>query len=240
MVFLDYVLESKLPDELSATKITVKTINPHSYCVAKKDKGFKKALKKAEILLPDGVGVVWATKFLYGKKIKKISGFDLHQHYLHLLKDKPDAKVFYLGSSDDTLQKIVERLQEEFPVIEVCVFSPPFRKRFNDEESLVMIQKVNDFKPDVLFVGMTAPKQEKWLFHNRKNLDVNVVCAIGAVFDFYAGTVKRPGAFWINIGLEWLPRLINEPRRLWRRTFISTPEFIIDVFKEKIHLMKSQ
>lgn len=234
MIFLDYVLKCKLPDELSATKITVKTINPHSYCVAKKDKGFKKSLQKADYLLPDGVGVVWALNFLYGEKIRKISGFDLHQHYLNLLNEKSNAKVFYLGSTDSTLQKIVDRLEIDFPLIEVCVFSPPFRAKFSKEESLVMIQKVNEFKPDILFVGMTAPKQEKWVFQNRENLDVNVICAIGAVFDFYAGTVIRPSQFWIGLGLEWLPRLFRDPRRLWRRTLISSPEFVFDIMKTKV------
>lgn len=211
----------------------IKTLNPHSFCIAKKDEDFKKALQEAEILIPDGVGVVWAFNFLYGKKIRKISGFDLHLHYLNLLKGKPNSKVFYLGSSDSTLQKIVERLQLEFPMIEVCVYSPPFKPEFSTEESRVMIQKVNDFEPDILFVGMTAPKQEKWVFQYRENLDVNVICAIGAVLDFYAGTVIRPSQFWIGLGLEWLPRLIKEPRRLWRRTFISSPEFVFDVMKAK-------
>jgi N-acetylglucosaminyldiphosphoundecaprenol N-acetyl-beta-D-mannosaminyltransferase len=97
-----------------------------------------------------------------------------------------------------------------------------------------MINAVNKFSPDVLFVGMTAPKQEKWVYENRHRIKTPVICSIGAVFDFYAGTVKRPGKFWISIGLEWLPRLLREPRRLWRRTLISTPLFIWIVIIEKI------
>jgi N-acetylglucosaminyldiphosphoundecaprenol N-acetyl-beta-D-mannosaminyltransferase len=94
-----------------------------------------------------------------------------------------------------------------------------------------MIAAINAFKPDILFVGMTAPKQEKWVYAHKAQIDARIICSIGAVFDFYAGTVKRPSAFWINLGLEWLPRLLKEPRRLARRNFISTPAFLWDVVR---------
>ncbi|MEX0275522.1 MAG: WecB/TagA/CpsF family glycosyltransferase, partial [Flavobacteriaceae bacterium] len=93
----------------------------------------------------------------------------------------------------------------------------PFKKVFSEKDSEEMIKAVNAFKPDVLFVGMTAPKQEKWVYVNGDQLNVNMVCSIGAVFDFYAGTVKRPSNVWINLGLEWLGRLLKEPRRMWKR-----------------------
>ena len=90
-----------------------------------------------------------------------------------------------------------------------------------------MISAVNSFAPDALFVGMTAPKQEKWVHEHRDRLNAPLICPVGAVFDFYAGTVRRSGEFWIRMGLEWLPRLIREPKRLWRRNFISTPLFLV-------------
>ena len=102
------------------------------------------------------------------------------------------------------------------------------------EDSKYMINAVNAFKTDILFVGMTAPKQEKWVEVNKKELSVTVISSIGAVFDFYAGTVKRSGSFWINLGLEWFPRLIKEPKRLWRRNFISTPLFLLSLGKAKL------
>ena len=83
---------------------------------------------------------------------------------------------------------------------------------------------------DVLFVGMTAPKQEKWAFTNRDRIPAGLICSIGAVFDFYAGTVKRSSPFWISIGLEWLPRLLREPKRLYKRVFVSGPAFLWDLF----------
>ena len=93
-----------------------------------------------------------------------------------------------------------------------------------------MCNHINSFKPDVLFVGMTAPKQEKWVYQYQNMLNVNNICSIGAVFDFYAGNIKRSSRFWISIGLEWLPRFLKEPKRLFYRNFVSTPKFILDVF----------
>ena len=97
-----------------------------------------------------------------------------------------------------------------------------------------MIEAINNFKPEVLFVGMTAPKQEMWVQAHKELLKVHVVACIGAAFDFYAGTVKRPGLFWIKLGLEWFIRLLREPKRLWKRNFVSTPLFLWDVIKEKL------
>jgi N-acetylglucosaminyldiphosphoundecaprenol N-acetyl-beta-D-mannosaminyltransferase len=87
---------------------------------------------------------------------------------------------------------------------------------------------------------MTAPKQEKWVYYNHEKLSVPVIASIGAVFDFYAGTVERSSPFWINLGLEWLPRLLKEPKRLWRRNFISTPLFLGHIFRTKLNILINQ
>ena len=126
-------------------------------------------------------------------------------------------------------------MKQDFPAIEVCgTYSPPFKIEFSQEDNSAMISAVNNARPDVLWVGMTAPKQEKWIYENQSKLQVPFVGAIGAVFDFYAGTKKRSSDFWIKIGLEWLPRFLKEPRRLWERNLKSTPIFLWWVIKEKI------
>ena len=177
-----------------------------------------------------------AVKILSGTKIHKIAGADLHEMIINFISIQKGS-CFYLGSSNDTLKKITEKLAKEHPDVKIGSFNPPFKVIFSKEDNLKMINAVNEFNPDVLFVGMTAPKQEKWVHENRYMINAPVICSIGAVFDFYAGTVKRPGKFWISIGLEWLPRLIREPRRLWRRTLISTPLFIWYVIREKIRII---
>ena len=105
-----------------------------------------------------------------------------------------------------------------------------------------MIHIINAFEADVVFVGMTAPKQEKWAFNHKNQIQTKTICAIGAVFDFYAGTVERPSAFWISLQLEWLIRLIKEPRRMWKRYLYYGPVFIAYILQKKVSMLfqKSQ
>ena len=140
--------------------------------------------------------------------------------------------VFFLGATEVTLAQIRTKMAHDYPQIYVAgTYSPPFKATYSEEELDVMIDAINAAKPDVLWVGMTAPKQEKWIHDNLGKLDVRFAGAIGAVFDFYAGKVKRSPLLFQRLGLEWLPRLIQQPRRLWRRMFISAPIFLFDVVK---------
>jgi N-acetylglucosaminyldiphosphoundecaprenol N-acetyl-beta-D-mannosaminyltransferase len=236
---------SILKDKLTAIKISknkkiiINTINSHSYVTSKKDKEFRESLNKSDLLIPDGSGITLASKFLNREAIDKIAGYDLH-HYLLEELNKNTGKCFYMGSSSSTLKKISERLSKEFPNVEVETYSPPFKAKFTEEENAEIIARINAFEPEVLFVGMTAPKQEKWLQANRNQLKFNIASSIGAVFDFYAGTVQRPSEFWIKAHLEFLPRLLSEPKRLWRRNFISTPLFIFEFFLYKLAIKKSK
>lgn len=227
------IFSDKLESIDTTEKSLINTINQYSYCIAEEDKDFKEALSHSDILLPDGVGIVAAVKFLNGTGIKKISGTDLHLHLLEDLNNK-GGSVFYLGSCDATLSQIRERINKEYPRIKAHFFSPPYKSEFSEADSTLMVQRVNEIKPDVLFVGMTAPKQEKWSYHYKEMLDTKCICSIGAVFDFYAGTVKRPGKIWIGMGLEWLGRLIQEPKRLSRRYLVYGPIFLLKLVKQRI------
>ena len=216
-------------------KMVVNTINPHSYVTAKSDPLFEEALRGSDLLLPDGSGIVLAAKQINKEVIRKIAGSDLHVHLLEAL-EKAGGSVFYMGASQKTLDAIHERIAKEYPNVKIGSYSPPFKPEFSEEENGEIISKVNAFNPDVLFIGMTAPKQEKWLHAHKEKLNYKIASSIGAVFDFYAGTVQRPSQFWIELHLEWLPRLMKEPKRLWKRNFVSTPLFLIDMmlYKTKI------
>lgn len=215
--------------DINTGKTIINTINQYSYCLAEKDKIFKKALRNSNILLPDGIGIVLASKMINRKKINRITGADLHKGLLEKL-NKKNGKCFYLGSSSKTLEKIEKRCNEEYPNITINKYSPPFKDNFSDEDIERMLTAINNFHPDVLFIGMTAPKQEKWANRHKDVLKANVICSIGAVFDFYSGTVKRPNKIWLNLGLEWLGRLIREPKRMWKRYLYYGPIFIYYVF----------
>lgn len=216
-----------------AGKTLINTINQYSFCIAEQDVAFKKALRESDILLPDGVAIVAAVRRISGQKIRKIAGADIHLHLLHELNQK-NGSCFYLGSSENTLLKIRERLAIEYPNIKVATYSPPYTAEFSEVENAQMLEAVNAFQPDVLFVGMTAPKQEKWAYTYKEQLDTKIICSIGAVFDFYAGTVERPSSFWIKLRLEWFIRLLKEPKRMWKRYLYYGPIFVGLILREKV------
>ncbi len=214
-------------------KLEVDTINQYSFCMAEKDPAFKTALMQSDILLPDGVGITWASRFLNGIAVKKIAGADLHQNLLQRM-DCIGGSCFYLGASKETLDLIHTKLRREYPNIRVGSYSPPYKDSFSREDSELMIKQVNLFKPNVLFIGMTAPKQEKWSHQHKNELNANIICSIGAVFDFYAGKIERPGKIWIDMGLEWLGRFLKEPKRMWKRYFYYGAVFIYFIGKKKL------
>lgn len=158
---------------------------------------------------------------------------DVHNSVLSvckLMQQYGGMSCFFLGSTPKTLELIKTRMAVDFPNIrEAGAFSPPFKDRCDDNENDRMIEAINKCHPDVIWVGMTAPKKEKWISTNREKLDVKCVGAVGAVFDFYSGTFKRPSSWFQEHGLEWLPRFIRQPKELWKRNVISTPMFLARV-----------
>ena len=218
---------------IKKSKVLINTINAYSYSISQTDSVFQEALMCSDVLIPDGVSVVWATKLLTGKKIKKIAGYDLFLYEMERFK-KTGGKCFFLGSNESNLTKIKEKAGREYPNIKIECFSPPYKQKFSIEENKSMIELINMFQPDVLFIGMTAPKQEKWAYQNYHQLNANHICCIGAVFDFYAGTINRAPQWMIKQGLEWLFRLIKEPRRMWKRYLIVNTKFILSIINEKL------
>ena len=138
------------------------------------------------------------------------------------------GKVFFLGASNETLDKIKDRSRVDYPNIVVGTYSPPFKNSFSDEDNDKIISTINDFKPDVLFVGMTCPKQEKWAYKNKSNIDVSLICCVGAVFDWYAGNQKNIHPLWWKLRLAWLKRTIDRPEILLRYPNIGI--FFKDLF----------
>ena len=210
-------------------------LNPHSYAVALGDPPFAKALRDADWLVPDGIGVVHASRFLGGRINERVTGSDLFLGLHERMNSAGGVSVFFLGATEETLTSIRARMALDYPNIRVAgTYSPPFKTVYTEAEISEMIETVNKAQVDVLWVGMTAPKQEKWISENLPNLDVKFAGAIGAVFDFYTGKVKRSHPVFQKLGLEWLPRLLQQPRRLWRRMFISAPIFVGHLIKQRI------
>ncbi len=224
-----YTLSPNYTPCIPYRQIVVNTLNPHSWVTAKTDAHFHRALQQSDYLIPDGTGIVLGVRLTCRQCICKTAGADLHRMFLAYLEEI-EGTVFYMGCTPEVLQRIEARIHREYPHIKVNSYSPPFRSRFSDEENRRMVDAANCCSPDVLFVGMTAPKQEKWIYDHRHELNAHVISGIGAVFGFYAGTSPRPPHWMICLGLEWLGRLVQNPRRMWRRNFISSPIFLKDMF----------
>lgn len=209
-------------------------LNPHSYITASHDDNFRGALLKSEWLVPDGIGIVWGTKVLGNSVKERITGFDVFKAVMTQL-DSKGGSVFYLGSTQGVLDKIESKMAKTYPGVTLAgLYSPPFKSDFSSVDNAKMIEAVNSVKPDVLWVGMTAPKQEKWLNIHRGSLKVNVAGAIGAVFDFFAGNSKRAPMIMQRIGLEWVHRSIISPSRLGKRNLASNPKFVLDILRHKL------
>lgn len=210
--------------------------NPHSIHVAQRDQLFRHSFKHADLVVPDGAGVVLASRILDGNIKERITGSDIFFGLSDIFSRRGGGSFFFLGSTTEVLEQIERRMMVDYPQIRVVgSYSPPFRDAFSEGDNKKMVEIINEANPDVLWVGMTAPKQEKWIYENRDRLNVKFIGAIGAVFDFYAGRIKRAHPVFQKYGMEWFPRLLREPRRLWRRNFISNPSFVFKVIRTRIN-----
>ena len=217
-------------------KTLINTINAHSYNTAQKDEAFAEALSKGDYLIPDGASIVKACRWLKAKSQPKerIAGWDLFMFEMERLNKTPRPKVMFFGSSEKVLSLIRERAATDYPTMDVVTYSPPYKPEFSEEDNRAMVKAINDADPDLLWIGMTAPKQEKWAYGHWQELNIHCHCGtIGAVFDFYAGTIKRAPLWWQEHSLEWLYRLIMEPRRMWRRYIIGNAKFLHYIYKER-------
>lgn len=220
---------------LPTGKLLINTINAHSYNTALKDKIFAEALIKGNVLIPDGISIVKACKWLKAKSQpqERIAGWDLFEFEMNRLNQK-GGKCFFMGSSEKVLNLIKKRASVDYPNIQIETYSPPYKPEFSDEDNKKIIDAINQADPDLLWIGMTAPKQEKWTYTHWNELNIHChVGTIGAVFDFFAGTVERAPLWWQEHGLEWLYRLIKEPKRMWRRYIIGNTLFLWNILKEK-------
>ena len=225
-------------------KLLINTVNAHSFNTAKKDQLFADALTNGDVLIPDGVSIVKACKWIKTKSQPKerIAGWDLFFFEMNKAEklgvkneeqgaDKP--VVMFMGSSQKVLDLIVKRAAVDYPHLKVVTYSPPYKPEFSDEDNKAIIDDINAANPDLLWIGMTAPKQEKWTYSHWNELNIHChVGTIGAVFDFFAGTVERAPIWWQEHGLEWLYRLIKEPKRMWRRYIIGNSLFLWNMTKE--------
>ncbi|MDQ3644485.1 MAG: WecB/TagA/CpsF family glycosyltransferase [Actinomycetota bacterium] len=198
----------------------------HSLMMARDDPEMRDALTRATITVPDGVPVVWAAKMLGEELPHRVYGPELMRRFCDRSAEKGHRVWLYGGRDQGALVQLALNLRRRHPGIRIVGgYSPPFRQLSEDDEE-AMASQINADRPDVLWVGIGAPKQEKWMARMRERLDVPVMCAVGAAFDFHAGRVSQAPTWMQERGLEWTYRIAQEPRRLLPRYVQTNPRFM--------------
>jgi N-acetylglucosaminyldiphosphoundecaprenol N-acetyl-beta-D-mannosaminyltransferase len=178
----------------------------------------------ADMIIPDGMPLVWMQKLQGAKDANRVRANDL-MIMLCAYAEKNGLTVGFYGGQQTVIDAILKRAKIDFPNLKISyAYSPPFRP-LTDEEDAEITREINRKKPDLLFMGLGCPKQENWMAAHKNKVDT-VMLGVGASFDFYAGNVKESPEWLGRLGLEWLFRLTQEPKRLWRRYLILNPRFV--------------
>lgn len=199
------------------------------------DPDFKRIYESAALVVPDGMPLLWAARFLGTPFKEKVSGSDLFVELCGLAARKGYG-VYLMGAMPGVAVRAAEVLKSRFPGLRVAgAYSPPFGFEKDEAECESIAQRIRDAKPDLLFVALGSPKQEKWTDRFRGRHEAPVSVMVGISFDYVAGTVRRAPRWMQNAGLEWSWRLLMEPKRLWKRYLVDDPKFFRLVLKQKWH-----
>lgn len=218
---------------LQAMDEWIRRQEPHYVCVSgvhgvmesQRDEDLRRIHNAAGLVTPDGMPLVWISRLMGFGHVDRVYGPDL---LLAMCARSVEGgyRHFFYGGGPGVAGKLTARLQERFPHIAIAgSFSPPFRSLTSEEDNDV-ISRINAVRPDIVWVGISTPKQERWMASHVGRLTAPVLVGVGAAFDFHAGLKKQAPQWVQRSGLEWFFRLLMEPRRLWRRYLINNPQFV--------------
>lgn len=202
------------------------TPNPEIVMEARKDRELMGILKAADLVTPDGVGVVWASKYSDVQLKERVSGYDLVLKIFEKMNDT-DYTVYFFGGAPGVAQKAAEMMKLKFPGLKVVGVHNGY---FDEKEERKIIADIKRVQPSLLLVGLGAPKQEKWIYNNLRLTGAKVAIGIGGCFDVMSGNLKRAPKIFCKLGLEWFYRLITQPTRFKR--MMKLPKFVLAVLKE--------
>lgn len=210
----------------SKTKGYVCVSGVHGVSEAQRDPELRRILNQSFLNTPDGMPMVWMGRLQGFEQMRRVYGPDLMLRVCELGCPR-GVKHFFYGGAPGVADKLRERLQQKFPALQVAgTYSPPFRP-LNAQEEADLCHRVAELKPDIFWVGLSTPKQEKFMARYWQKLDATLFFGVGAAFDFHAGQVRQAPLWMQRSGLEWLFRLGCEPRRLWRRYLTNNPLFLL-------------
>ena len=223
---VSFFIERKKP-------VFLTTPNADHIVKLQKDPEFHNIYEKAELVLADGMPLIWASKFLGTPLKEKVSGSDLFPELCRLSADR-GFKVFFFGGREGAAGKTSNAMKAKYPGLDVVGFySPPFGFEADEKENIKIYNMIKNSGPDILFVGLGAPRQEKWIFSYYRQLSVPVSVGVGITFEFVSGMVKRAPKWMQKSGLEWFWRILQEPGRLWKRYIIEDMKFFWLVLRQR-------
>jgi N-acetylglucosaminyldiphosphoundecaprenol N-acetyl-beta-D-mannosaminyltransferase len=207
----------------------------HGVSEAHKDSKFRIMLNDADLVVPDGMPLVWLGRWRGHRLRRRVYGPELMETFSRATGSR--YRHFFYGAAPGVADSLATSLRERFNIRVGGTYSPPFRQ-LTDNEAIALIDRINEAAPDVLWVGLSTPKQERWMYQHRPRLRVPVILGVGAAFDLNSGRLRRAPEWMRENGLEWLFRLLVEPRRLWKRYLVTIPSAIWSIWLELIHLRK--
>lgn len=210
--------------------------NVHSVVTALQDKTHSDVLNAADMATCDGMPITWSLRKLGYTTQQRINGPDLMWKYCEVA-EKTGQKIYFYGSTDDTLNLLKAKLVASFPALQIAeMYSPPFRE-LTEIEDTEIVKRLNDSGANVIFIGLGCPRQELWMHQHRGKINA-VMIGVGAAFNYHAGTIQRAPLWMQNAGLEWLHRLASDPRRLWKRYLVTNSIFIVAIAAQLLKLKK--
>jgi len=213
-------------------KCLVVTPNVDHIVMLQDDAEMKAVFHKAKFCFADGMPVVWFSKLMGKPLMERVTGADLLPAIACSASER-ELSLFLLGGLEGVTKTAAEKLQRKHPKLQIAgTYCPPFGFEHDEVESSKIVNMVNESGADILFVGVGAPKQEKWADKYFDQLNVGPILGVGAAFDFVAGNIKRAPELVQKIGMEWFWRLLSDPKRLWRRYLVNDPKFILLGFGE--------
>ena len=199
--------------------------NVHASVMGHQNLNFRNILNNSFMTLPDGKPLYWYAQLKGLRDVGHVPGPDFLPKFIKQTH-KTKIKHYFFGSTQEVLIKLTKNLQSHYPEINIAgSYSPPFRE-LSTEENSEIIKNINNLKPDIIWIGLGAPKQETWMADNWEKLQPALLMGVGAAFDFHAGTIKRAHPVFTKLGIEWLHRLFQEPRRLFSRYLITNSLFL--------------
>ncbi|GAA4873982.1 WecB/TagA/CpsF family glycosyltransferase [Paenibacillus vulneris] len=203
------------------------TANPIMVMSALENTAYLEMMKNADLIVPDGAGVVWASQYVGNPVAERVTGFDLIHHLMDLGQSK-GWKVFLLGASPEIIEAAANRLKEKFPNLQLVGYRDGY---FKPEEDQSVIENIRSHHPDILLVGRSADTQEPWIAKYKEQIQVPVIMGVGGSFDVMSGKLKRAPKLFQKLKLEWFYRLLQEP---WRyKRMLVLPKFALKVIREK-------